>query len=79
MSPTAEKTIKVAVCITPTGEVHFTEPNQTSLNTIIKDWRNGLSTARKKELDDAGATGGTVVVTFLATDWFKMKRVLTHG
>lgn len=79
MSPTTEKTIKIACCITPTGEVHFTEPNQTSLNTIFKTWRNELSAERKKELDDADVTGGTVIVRFLAEDWFKMKRVLTHG
>ncbi len=69
LMPTKEKTVQVAVCVTPSGGVHFILPDQTSVNTVNKSWENSLTPERLEEHKSSGTCGGAMKIVMLADDY----------
>lgn len=63
---------EVACLILPDGQVGFTLPDETSRNTLHKQWRQHVGGAKVQDLMDAGAVGGWLVVKMLSSDWHKL-------
>ena len=73
-----DKTIEVACCVTPSGDVAFMPNDQTSINTVMARWRATLTEEQQAEHTEAKTIGGVVLVTMLASEYFAMKKELVQ-
>ena len=76
--PSTEKTIQVACCVTPSGDVAFAPNDQASINTVMQRWRDALTEDQVEEHKEAKTIGGVVLVTMLASEYFVMKKELVQ-
>ncbi len=76
--PSTDKTIQIACCVTPSGDVYFTPSDQTSINTVMQGWRDKLTPEHEAEHKEAKTIGGVVLVTMLASEYFVMTKELVQ-
>jgi hypothetical protein len=74
-----EKTVQVACCVTPSGDVAFMPNDQTSINTVMARWRATLSEEQQAEHAEAKTIGGVVLVTMLSSEYHAMKKELIQN
>ncbi len=71
--PSTEKTMKVAICAMPDGQIAYVTHDSTAVNTAFKNWRESLTDEKRQEYDEAKVGGGVVVITMLCSEYFVLE------
>ncbi len=69
-----EKTLRIACVVMADGSIVWTNDDQASVTTAVKRWKDSLPEELFAEHKEAKTTGGVVMITMLARDWFEMDK-----